>query len=308
MKNKRIVAITAATVISANMLPLNVVNANEQEVENKNQEIQTQNEEQSVYATTVRTLMAKIKLENSNLGTVTNLNDNTSLQQGDNSISLKTNYDNYKESGWIKTYTGDIVSQDAEVKLNIKAKSGYDAKLEKPTIASGQKYITHNGTDEIKINPINSTKWGPGSLTDELEADLKPEITVKFTPKSNAQKITTQIIGNGSIEAPQELYYNNHEALIDENSKHIFKINPGQNQKATATLNGNEIQISENNTIEIGQGHLVVEFSDADETAKYNLNLKATPNGKVTIDNREYSGEQSINLSKEYEAKLEVKA
>lgn len=129
-------------------------------------------------------------------------------------------------------------------------------------------------------------------------------MTINFSANPLAQKITTEIIGNGTITEPDELYYENNEALIDKNTTHTFKINPGKNQEVVATLNDQPIEISEDNTITIGAGHLKVEFTEAVQTDKYNLNLNIGENGKVNIENKDYSGKSSVSVSKEYETIL----
>lgn len=319
MKNKKIIAVATASVLSVNMLPLNIIKSYADEISTEQQVEEVQIPEiisldQSVYATAVRTLMAKIKVKNSEYGTVTNLNYNTYLIEGENLISLKTAYDNYKSSGTIlKTYTGTIAEQEEKVNIDIKSKSGYKATLVPNIITSGQKYLSYDtqnlitSNTQISVNPINTEKWGPGSKTDELTDDLNTEMTIDFSAKSDAQKITTEIIGNGSIIAPEELYYNNNEALIDKNSTHTFKINPGPNQQINATLDGNPLEISEENTVTIGKGHLKVEFTEEVETDKYDLNLNIGENGKINIENIDLTGQQTIKVSKEYETKLKVK-
>lgn len=119
-----------------------------------------------------------------------------------------------------------------------------------------------------------------------MTSDLNTEITINFSAKLDAGKITTEVIGNGSRTAPEELYYDNNEALIDKDTTHTFKINPGKNQEITATLNENPLEISEDNTVTIGEGHLKVEFTEVVQTDKYELNLKVGSNGKVNIENQ----------------------
>lgn len=182
-------------------------------------------------------------------------------------------------------------------------------------LTSGQKYLKYDASNlitsntQISINSINTTKWGISSGTDEISSGLNTNMNIKFSANPLAQKITTEIIGNGTITAPEELYYDNNQALIDRGTTHTFKINPGQNQEVTATLDGEPLEISEDNTVTIGACHLKVEFTEAVQTDKYDLNLKtkvskeyettltAIPdNGyytsKVTLDGKEISANE----------------
>lgn len=315
MKKKKIISLATASVLSVNMLPLNLVTSYADEIvvqETKNQENMAK--EINARATTQRTLTTKVKINNGQYGSVIQESTNSKLSEGETSIGLKTYYDNYLESGkWVKTYTGDITSQDERVNLKVSAKSGYTATLVPNIATSGSKYLEYDAKNlissnmSIGINPINTTIWGPGSKTTELSTDLNAEITINFSAKLDAKKITTEIIGNGSITAPEELYYDNNEALIDRGTTHTFKINPGKNQEITATLDGEPLKVSEDNTVTIGAGHLKVEFTEAVQTDKYELNLKVGANGKVNIENQNFTGEASTKVSKEYDTTLIAK-
>ena len=319
MDKKKIISLTTASILVSNFLPITQLQVFADEVK---EDVITQDVENlesisrsiSTRESAIRTLSTKVKVNNINYGSVINERDNSNLGEGESSIVLKTYYDNYEESGkWIKTYTGNISSQDEKVNLKVTAKSGYIATLVPNLVTSGTKYLDYDAKNlvtsntSIGINPINTTKWGPGSGTTELSADLNTEMIINFSAKLDAQKITTEIIGNGTITEPEELYYANNEALIDKNTTHTFKINPGKNQEVTATLNGEPLEISEDNTITIGAGHLKVEFTEAVQTDKYNLNLNIDENGKINIENKDYSGQTSALVSKEYETTLIAK-
>ncbi len=315
MKKKKIVALATASVLSVNMMPLNLITSYADEVavqETENQENIT--EEINARAAIQRTLTTKVKITNGQYGSVVKENDDSKLGEGETSIGLKTYYDNYKSSGTIlKTYTGDISSKDEKVNLKVSAKSGYTATLVPNIATSGSKYLEYDVKNlissnlSIGINPINTEKWGPGSGTTEVTSDLNTDIAINFSAKLDAEKITTEVIGNGSITAPEELYYDNNQALIDKDTTHTFKINPGKNQEITATLDGEPLEVSEDNTVTIGAGHLKVEFTEAVETDKYELNLKVGSNGKVNIENQNFTGEASTKVSKEYETTLIAK-
>lgn len=122
-------------------------------------------EEISARSTTVKVLKTKTKVINSQFGSVINARDNATIGEGGSSIGIKTYYDNYKSSGiLLKTYTGDISSQDEKVTLKVNAKSGYNATIVPNVISSGSKYLEYDTKNlissnlSIGINPINTTK------------------------------------------------------------------------------------------------------------------------------------------------------
>lgn len=307
MKNKKIISLATASVLSANMMPLNLITSYADEVteeEQVQQEITVEQEtlsKISTYDTTVRTLSANIKQSDEKCGILKGLDSNQ--------IVLKTVYNNVT-SDW-KGSKGEIDAENssqAQV-FEIVAKSGY--KLQIKANASILSFVKINYEDlgidlyatkaNVQVNPINSTSWS------SFNKDYSGNIEINYKIKLDAKKITTEVIGNGTIIAPEELYYDNNEALIDKGTTHTFKINPGKNQEITATLDDEPLEVSEDNTVTIGAGHLKVEFTEAVETDKYELNLKVGSNGKVNIENQNFTGNAATKVSKEYETTLIAK-
>ncbi len=310
MKKKKIVALTTATVISANMLPTGLLQVfadettSEQEVIKVTEvEVPEVDEEISTYATTVdRNLNVTVNGVESPLGTIDGLTSNT--------ITLNSKFEK-------KTLVWNKISNDEDVKLEIKAKSGYVC-----NVKSNIKLLA-NITPEIKGISIadqeNEKSFGTGyevtvkhfgiySPTLSQVGDVETNIDITYKRRKNAQdiKLETVNVGDEGLVLPENLYFDeNNNAAIDNGSTHTFTINPSENQEAYVTLNGAPVAV-ENNQFTVGAGELKVEFKEKVE--KYNLDVEINGLGSILIGGKNISESQSIELNQNEDIVFTVKS
>ncbi|WP_455537668.1 MBG domain-containing protein, partial [Terrisporobacter sp.] len=333
MHKKRIISLGLSLAMFANTVPTNLLEASADEVstqsevnyldENVNskedvvqqEETETEVEEAEVGSVTTedgegkegeaipqseemtRTVNAEFKIENESYGKVEGLN-------GNNKIVLTSIYNDVTSDTRFgtTTYKGTLISNDNEKEIVVTPKEGYQFDtaqylvLEGIALANQSISIKKDGDKVIiKVSPLTSGSWDKNFLGDKTNES--PKMQIKFSKKSNAQSISTEVEGEGKIvlDDSEDLVYEDGKYIIEKGTAHTFKVMPGDGMEVkSVTLDGEPVAVVDGK-VTVGVGTLKAVFGEPVDKI-FDLDVTVTGEGSVVVANQTVDSNNSSKV------------